>query len=61
MKKLAIYNHYQANTFVQLDCRVIGVKRNQKGMIGIIFLVDEKFEKAMDRWRNGEFRNNVKG
>lgn len=54
-------NWKQANTFIQLGCPVVGIRRNRDNIIKFIFEVTPEFEKAMDRWRNGEFRNNVKG
>ena len=53
---VAIFTWQQADTFVKLGCPIVGVKKNNKNMIKFIFEVTPKFEEAMDRWRNGEFR-----
>lgn len=47
--------------FIQLGCPVISIKKNDKNMIKFIFEVTPEFEKAMERWRSGEFRKNMKG
>ena len=58
---IAIFNWRQADTFIKLGCPVISIKKNDKNMIKFIFEVTPEFEKAMERWRNGEFRKNMKG
>ena len=50
-----IFNIKQANLFLEQGCQVVGVGCGKRGKIYLLFVVDDTFNRLMEKWNRREF------